>query len=80
MKNVQSNDAKKKVRKNIMKHMLYVIVSDFKIVCLGDFSLLSNILYNKQFSHSQNWIFIAYLDHFSFAFLSVSYAESYLEV
>lgn len=40
-----------KVRK-IMKHNLYVIVSDFKIVCLGDFSFLSNILYNKQFFHS----------------------------
>lgn len=41
-----------KVRKIIMKHNLYVIVSDFKIVCLGDFSFLSNILYNKQFFHS----------------------------
>lgn len=63
-----------------MRHNLYVIISDFKTVYLGDFSLLSNILYNKQFSHSYNWIFIAYLDNFLFAFISVIYAESYSEV
>lgn len=42
----------KKIRKIVMEHNHYVIVSNFKIVCLGDFSFLSNILYNKQFSHS----------------------------
>lgn len=31
---------KKKVRKIIIKYNLYVIVSDFKILCLGDFSFL----------------------------------------
>lgn len=51
---------KTKVRKIIMKHMLYVVVCDFKIVCLGDFSFLSNILYNKQFIARTEFLLLTY--------------------
>jgi len=44
-----------------MEHLFYIIVSDFKMVFLSDFSFLSNTLYSKRFSHSQYWNFITYI-------------------